>query len=274
MERTAGSLSVTASDFGAGMFRFLDAYTLRARLFPAIIGAAPALAALALLISWKSLELSNIIATVGILVVIYALADWARKQGRKIEPVLYAQMGGKPSVTMMYRSDGTIDSASKDRYRDFLAAAVKSPAPTQLDEVQNPAATNAFYELAGTWLRESTRDTKRFAILFNENVTYGFRRNLLGLKWPALVLNVVVVGICAVILWYNAPINLGDDLTRRVLVVLVVAATHALYICLIVTRRGVMDASRTYARQLILSCEALMASGSKAPTRTRRKIKP
>ena len=57
------------------MLRLFDAYTLRARLFPAIIGAAPALAALALLISWKSFELSNIVATLGILVVVMTLLN-------------------------------------------------------------------------------------------------------------------------------------------------------------------------------------------------------
>jgi hypothetical protein len=271
MGRTAGFVSATASDFGATMLRFLDAYALRARLFPVIIGAAPALAALTLLISWKSFQLSNIVATVGMLVVIYALADWARRQGRRIEPRLYEQMGGKPSVTMMSRADTTIDSGSKDRYRSFLAAAVKRPAPTEADELLNPAAASAFYELASTWLREHTRDTKQFPILFNENVTYGFRRNLLGLKWPALFLNVVVVAICAVLLRQHAPVNLSDDLTRRVLVVLVVAAIHALYIGFVVGPRGVMDAARTYARQLILSCETFLAreSASRAPTRRR-----
>jgi hypothetical protein len=45
------------SDAGAAILRFADAYTIRARLFTAILGAAPALAALLLLISWKSLRL-------------------------------------------------------------------------------------------------------------------------------------------------------------------------------------------------------------------------
>ena len=45
------------------MFRFVDAYTLRARLVPAAIAAAPALAAIALLISWNKIALSNMIAT-------------------------------------------------------------------------------------------------------------------------------------------------------------------------------------------------------------------
>jgi hypothetical protein len=44
-------------------------------VFPAILRAAPA--AMLLLISWKSFELSNIVVTLAALVLIYALSDWA-----------------------------------------------------------------------------------------------------------------------------------------------------------------------------------------------------
>lgn len=254
---------------GTSMLRVLDAYTLRARLFPAILGAAPALAAVLLLISWKSFELSTAVATIGMLVLLYALADWARKLGQALEPRLYQQIGGKPSVTMMYRSDTLLDQASKDRYRTLLAAKINQPEPTAADEQQNPVAANSFYELAGTWLRENTRDIKKFPILFNELVTYGFRRNLLGVKWPALVLNVVVVAICASVLWHRLPVNTSDDMTTRIVVVLVVAAAHALYFLFGVKRQDVITASQTYARQLILSCEAFIKT-----QRTRPPAKP
>jgi hypothetical protein len=260
--------SAIFSDAGAAVLRFLDAYTIRARLFPAILGAAPALAATLLLISWKNLELSNIIATIGMLVLVYALADWARKAGRDIEPKIYEEMGGKPSVTMMYRSDDSIDEASKDRYRSFLADKINRPEPTADDEMQNPAAANAFYELAGTWLRENTRDTKKFPILFNELVTYGFRRNLLGIKWPALGLNLVVVLICAALLW---QIDMTDNMYARTVVVLVVAAAHASYFFLVVGRKSVKAAAQTYARQLILCCEAFLVPAKPVKGRAGKK---
>lgn len=48
---------------------------------------------------------------------------------------------------------------------------------------------------------------KKFSILFNEFATYGFRRNLFGVKWPALLLNATVVFICAGLLWYRLPFD-------------------------------------------------------------------
>jgi hypothetical protein len=181
-------------------FKFLDAYTLRARLFPAILAVAPALAALALLISWDKIALSNVIATAGLLVLVFALADFARKLGLRVEPKLYVEMGGKPSVVMFRRSDTSIEEPTKERYRAFIAAKIKEPVPTAGQEEADRAAADTFYDACGTWLRANTRDAKKFPLLFAENVGYGFRRNLFGLKWPAHGLNIVVVAICGWIL--------------------------------------------------------------------------
>jgi hypothetical protein len=50
------------------VFKILDAYSSRARLFPAIIAAALAMAAPALLIFWKALALSNTIVSDAVLI--------------------------------------------------------------------------------------------------------------------------------------------------------------------------------------------------------------
>jgi hypothetical protein len=247
------------------VFKFFDAYSLRARLFPAIVSAAPAFAALALLISWKSFGLSNFIASLAILVLLYALADFSRARGRKIESKLYAERGGMPSITMFRRNDSTIDAGSKDRYRTFLAAKLGVAAPGAEEENTNQASADSFYAQCGNWLRENTRDTKKFPILFGENVTYGFRRNLLGVKWLALGLNAIIVVISALILW-RMNWNIEASVGNKTLVVLVVAAAHAAYMLIAVSRSAVWDASKAYGRQLILSTESFLT-----PARVPRK---
>jgi len=243
---------------GVSTLKFFDAYTVRARFIPAILGVAPALAAVFLLIPWKDFDLYVVITTIATLGLLYALSDWARKQGQAIEAGLYNEIGGKPSITMMHRSDDALDPLSKDRYRTFLATKIKQAEPTEADEQHSPALADAFYELAGTWLRTNTRDAKKFPILFNENCAYGFRRNLLGVKWPALALNALVVVICGAVLWWAWPLNMSSDMAKRVLVVLIVAAAHALYFFLGVKKQNVIAAARTYGRELILSTEAFI----------------
>lgn len=241
------------------ILKVFDVYSLRARLFPAIIAAAPALAALALLISWKSFELSNVIATLAVLILLFAIADFARSRGRAIEPTLYSEQGGMPSITMFRRNDSTIDDGTKERYREFLGNELGVTVPSAEDEQADQATADSFYQQCGVWLRQNTRDTKKYPLLFNENLTYGFRRNLFGLKWLALALNLAVVTICLLLLSQdNWPWE--TDFGKRITVVLLVAAMHVTYIFFAVRKTAVLDASRVYARELILSCEALLST--------------
>jgi hypothetical protein len=108
-------------------------------------------------------------------------------------------------------------------------------------------------------VRENTRDTRKFKILFEENVTYGFRRNLLGLKWPALALNAAIVVSCLITLALRFPLNLADPFAQKLLSVVVIAFLHATYFLLFVNEAGVVEAARTYGRQLLLCTETLTA---------------
>ena len=257
------------------VFKLFDAYSIRARLFPAIVATAPALAALTLLISWSSFGLSNVVASLGMLVLLYAIADFARARGRAIEGQLFLEHGGKPSTTMFRRIDGAIDAGSKDRYRAFLAEKLNVTPPSAADEGADQVGADAFYAQCGNWLRENTRDVKLFPILFGENVTYGFRRNLFGVKWLALGLNLIIVALSSFILWrmgWDVEASMGN----KTLVVLVVAAAHAIYMLLAARRSVVWDASVAYGRQLILSCEHFVKepkSRAKAPTTRKAKVK-
>lgn len=248
--------------------KMFDNYSRNSRIYPATIGVAPAIAALMILFTWKGISLTSGVASAGLLVIFYAMSDLARQRGKRLEPKLYMRLDGMPSVRMLRRSDNTFDEPSKERYRAFLAGKLGRPAPTAEDEARDQNAADGFYADAGTWLRENTRDTKKFGILFNENVTYGFRRNLLGLRWPSAVLNLIVSSICVALLWpITWPLNMDSNLTVRIVIVLVVALIHGLYLAFGVTWQAVEEAANSYGRQLVISTEAFMAStkSSKQP---------
>ncbi len=254
------------------MFKVLDPYSLKARLFPALLAVIPALAALAILISWSKFGLTSAIATMAIPVLVFAAADIARRLGKRLENQIYHEMGGKPSVAMLRYSDDTFDAATKAQYRAFLSSKILEPVPTEQEEKDSPKAADAFYERGGGWLRENTRNTNKFPVLFSENITYGYRRNLLGLKWPALGLNATMVVLCLFILHRKGTIDTDDDVTIRLLIVLALAVIHAVYMVFAVGKQSVIAASRIYARQLLLSCETFIGKekAAKPPTKPRR----
>lgn len=251
------------------MATVLDIYNLRARMLPAMIGISPAIALAAISISWSDLSLPQVIATAAIAVLFVAASDLARRLGRQFERRMFAATGGRPVVTLLRHADPTLEPSTKQRYRAFLGEQLKEAPPSAEAEATDPASASAFYNRCSVWLREHTRDKAKYRILFEENMTYGFRRNLYGLKWPGLVLNALVVAVCAYLL---SPFGnwIGETTQPEIFAVLTVAALHAVYFLFFVTRTGVEEASDQYTRQLILSCEGAMAdnldkAGSEAP---------
>ncbi len=250
------------------MFGLPDTYTIRARIFPALLAALPGLALAAVIISWRQLGLSHVIATGAAIVLLFAFSDFARRLGKKLENDLFHKMGGKPSTAMLRSSDKQFDAVTKTKWLAFLSNKIGEKAPAADDE-----DSDNYFERCGNWLRENTRDTKKFKLVFEENVTYGFRRNLLGVKVPGLALNGLVVATCALALWFRLPFSVDDNVSIRLVYVLAVAACHALYFFLAVNESAVMEAAKQYGRQLLLACDTLTSGPPAAGAAKKPKAK-
>ena len=77
--------------------------------------------------------------------------------------------------------------------RDQVAQWIEIPLPTAQEEEACPEWADAKYAEAVRALRDATRDGGRFPLVFAENVSYGFRRNLWGLKPIGMPIAVVLV---------------------------------------------------------------------------------
>ncbi len=238
---------------------FFDAYTLRARVLPAMLAIAPALV-LVLVIFPGSPPLTQFFSGLVILTVLYGFADVARRLGKRLEPKVHAAAGGLPSIVMLQHQDCTFTEASKERYLNFLGGKIGRVPPTRATEEQSPDQADSFYKDAGDWLREHTRDTKEFGILYAENVTYGFRRNLYGLRVLGLITNAVTSALAASFLYFGGWWGMTIQLENGAQYVLIFALLHAAFFLLFVRRSYVVEASRQYARQLILCCEIFITA--------------
>ncbi len=163
-------------------------------------------------------------------------------------------MGGLPTTVTLRHGDPTHDAPTKLGFHRFLAEKLNEPSPTPEQEANDPQAADAFYARGVTWLRENTRNAKKFDVLFNENVNYGFRRNLFGLKLPGFLLNAFIVLVCLAIFWQRSPVDWSKRIQRQ-------AARRRRdrgSTCFVsrVVRDGeesVFNAAHIYARQLLLS---------------------
>lgn len=247
------------------VFKFFDAYTIRARIFPALIAGLPTLAFPFVVVPWDHIGLSNVIVSVMSFVLLFAGADLARRRGRQVEK----KLGTRSTLYLWHRANSVLSNSTKDPYRTFIAGKIKRDAPTEADEINTPEAADDFYAGAGDWLRNHTRDTKKFKILFDENITYGYRRNLLGLKWVALIFNALVAVLCGLILYFKPTyFQANPTIEEKLYVVLLVVALHSVYMLLAVNKDTVKEASEAYGKQLILSCGTLMQARTQREKKT------
>lgn len=249
-----------------GIFKFFDPYSLKARVFPALIAGLPALAMLFMLVPWDHIGLSQLTAGVMGFVLLFAFADLARSTGKKVQ----IKLGTGETPEQWLRGNHDVAESAKDRYRNFVAGQLGAVPPSEDEERNDPRNADDFYRNAGNWLREHTRDIKTYSILFGENITYGYRRNLMGLKPISISLNIAVLIICGSIALAR-PRYFSDiaHIDEKLVIIVAGAILHTVYMILAVNVATVREASRAYGRQLILSCETLMGK-SKTSSQTKR----
>jgi len=167
---------------------FSNEYARNARLKPALLVSLP-VALLAMTFGLKSSVLVG--ALFGPLTAVgftYLLAHLTRDFGVKKQPELFRNWDGKPSVTKLRHRDASLNPHTRERYHEKAAELLGKRLPTAADEESNPAAADLLYEAYSNLLLECTRDTKKFRLLFEELISYGFRRNLFALKSLGLCL--------------------------------------------------------------------------------------
>lgn len=174
-----------------------DGYERKARLYPALLLIAPVVGTAVAMLTAKFTGLQSLAAGVVGCGGAFLLTQLARDAGKRHETSLFAQWGGLPSVAIFRHRDTRLDAITKARYHKKLAGLVKeAKAPTPEQEQADPAAADAVYAAWSTYLRVNTRDTKKFALLFQENVAYGYRRNVWGLRVIGIIVSLLSVVAC------------------------------------------------------------------------------
>ena len=159
-----------------------DPYVRRARLQPALLVALPiALAALAYfpsgVVGWGILW-SLLIASGGTAL----LSQVARDRGKRNEEELFQKWEGKPTTRRLRHRDATNIVLLNHQHARLKLLIPDLVIPTAEDEAANPDHADQVYDACVLSLRERTRDRKKFPLVFEENCSYGFRRNLWGMK--------------------------------------------------------------------------------------------
>lgn len=231
-----------------------DNYERRARLRPALLVALPAI--MGIVSCFPSFTVSYALLAILIACGAVALvAQLGRDRGKVLEPRLFALWGGKPTTQLLRHSTKHLPDATRERYHNKLQALVPGIVlPSRLLEGIEPAAADSVYDSCAQFLREKTRDNSKYPLLYSENVSYGFRRNLWAMKPTGIAFGLaglVVSGVAAI-----AGIKDGVVPAVPAAAVLIDALLLAFWM-LRITPSWVRLTAFAYAERLLAVCDTI-----------------
>lgn len=202
-------------------------------------------------VAWKTLASIGALAAFGVL-----LSHLARDQGKRKEHTLFAMWGGPPTTRFLRRQDKTLPDATKERYHARLATLIPGiELPSIRSERARPEGADGIYVSCVDWLREKTRNLEKFRLIFEENVGYGFRRNLWAMKPAGVLLSIVGIIIGAIRL--GLDVLDGKSPTIESIIALAISIPLLVWWCARIRPPWVAQGADAYAKRLLAACEEL-----------------
>ena len=240
---------------------FFDAYNLRARVAPVFVVLIPGIIAVT---AWApealSLKLGSaaVIVSVGLSMLV---AQLGRDYGKRKEHELWKSWDGPPTTQFLRHRNTKFNAVLRNRYHSRLRKLRPDlKIPTLEQEARDLDAADQIYAAATRYLIGQTRDTEKFPLIFNENVNYGFRRNLWGLKPFGLVISTLGALVCIARSWLVYQNN--HSISAESLGGLVISLALVLVWLFWVTPSTVRIAAEAYAERLLEATEKLQQSGA------------
>lgn len=181
-----------------------DPYDRKARLAPALIVLMPL--TVSFIAAFRDeLGAMQILATVlATFCAPFLLSSVVRFQGKKLETKLLRKWGAMPSTMLLRHRNERLNPLTKAQYHRIIREKFGISVPTPVKEGSDPDKADHAYEAAVGMLREKTRATE--ALVFHENISYGFFRNMSALRpfgVATSVLGFLVGGLMAGALTFN-----------------------------------------------------------------------
>lgn len=232
-----------------------DEYSLNARVRPALLALLSLTAFLYLAFPKLYTTLAGSVSIFVFFGLVTAIAHYCRDAGRNVESKLFLAWGGKPTTILLRHRDAYLDPITKNRYHEFLTRNIDQwVAPCAEDELNNPQKADQAYDSAVRWLLEYTREQKRYPILFEENISYGFRRSCYGIKWLAVALTIMpIVGIA--VDFYIASKTVIDVGEPTIWLSMFLSVMLTCWWMFVVRESWVKEAATAYAIRLLAGCE-------------------
>lgn len=233
----------------------LEFYKFFARVLPVYVLFLPIGLAAHVWFGSGSFFISTIALLGGPLGFAFLLAEFGRDAGYLKQNKLWELWGGPPTTQLLRHRHAAGNPVLRKRVHKKLHKLIPEiTLPTAEEENADPVTADHIYETCVKYLLARTRDHQRFRLIYKENVSYGFRRNLWGLKPFGVIGSILGILLTAGYCWYS-----GTVVTAEIAIVL---ALHIVIVALwglVVRPSWVRVPADAFASRLLEACDELIA---------------
>ncbi len=239
------------------MLNMFSRYELQARVFPSFIAVSP-IGVTVLIWYPEIISLESSFLTIFVLfIILFSLAKVAREFGKRIEKRMIKEERGFPTTRFLKHSDNTLNIYTKMRYHKYLNEHIPDmQLPSKEEELESSDGCTEKYNSAIHWLLEKTRDNQKYSLIYEDNINYGFSRNMVGIKYISICLAIISLLIDFIGI-YQSYGNISFDLPLKVILSIFISLFFVIYWIFLVKKKWVKSASEAYARSLLAACEEI-----------------
>jgi hypothetical protein len=247
------------------MNKLIDRYILGARVAPVAVVAFSLFLAISAWIPFSEWPIKLLGGSAFLALGAFILAQLARDAGKAIEGPLWASWGGSPTVRMLRHRDATIPPGTKSLlHRHLVELGIVDRLPSEEEERQHPNEAENAYLTCANWLRQKALELKSkppFDVVHSENISYGYRRNILGIKPYGLLSVCFALTVTIAAFFFH----------RRPYIELICVVVVGAYLIFGVTEAALKRAAAEYSKRLLDAAQTLPVPTKRSPQTSRRR---
>ena len=236
-----------------------DHYSIHARFMPAFFICLPLVLTT---LAWCPEATTVLGSTITILIsfgVMSFLSTIVSNMGNSLQSKLFNSWGGAPTTTILMPNNNELDKYTKERYFMWLNSRISK---LNLAMSDDDSDLQDKIKSAANFLREFTRDTKKYPAVYRDNVAYGVARNLVALRYAGLLISIMALFINLSVIFfpeyygiYNGQAVGNGSYPFGIISSLLSVLCVALYL-FVLNERFIKQRAFRYARTLYEVCES------------------
>jgi hypothetical protein len=232
----------------------IDGYSLRARVAPVFLTIFPFLMVFNLWFSEQWSFKLGIGSTIFFIAFSMLGSHLGRHLGKRKEKKLWNFWDGPPTTRFLRHSNMEFNKIRRNHCHKKLQELLPDiELPTDKQESINLSLADQKYETCVRFLISSTRDKKRYPLIYKENVNYGFMRNLWGLKPFGVMVSIISLILSLLFIILKWPLQV-ETYHFPIITILFSISSFLLWIFWI-KPSSVKIVADAYAERLLEYCE-------------------